>query len=92
MTRHPFQKPWENFMGAVKIAATGLLGYGIYRWFAHRPSSRRAAFAAGEANGGGFSQVRNAGPAAMASDTPHWDRVDEASDESFPASDAPATY
>jgi hypothetical protein len=37
--------------------------------------------------------VRSAGPDAMR-DAPvrRWDRVDEAADESFPASDPPATY
>lgn len=50
----------------------------------------RAAFASGEASPHNFVQVRNAGPAAMRSDPPHWDRVDEASDESFPASDPPS--
>jgi hypothetical protein len=37
--------------------------------------------------------VRSAGPEAMR-DAPvrRWDRVDEAADESFPASDPPATY
>lgn len=79
-------------MGAAKIVATGLVGYGIYRWLAHRSSPSRVAFAPGEANGTGFSQVRNAGPAAMAGHYPLWDRVDQASDESFPASDAPANY
>lgn len=79
-------------MGLMRLAATGLVGYGIYRWVSGRPSSMGAAFAPGEANNNGFSQVRNAGPAAMASSTPHWDRVDQASDESFPASDAPGTY
>ncbi len=79
-------------MDVVKLAATGLICYGLYRWFARQPASQCAAFAPGEANFGGFSQVRNAGPAAMASDSPQWDRVDQASDESFPASDSPATY
>jgi hypothetical protein len=36
--------------------------------------------------------VRPAGPESMR-DPPHrWDKVDEAVDESFPASDPPATY
>ena len=48
-----------------------------------------AAFASGEATEG-FAPVRNAGPDAMKSDPKHWDEVDEASDESFPASDPPA--
>lgn len=78
-------------MGAIRLAATGLIGYGLYRWYTNRPAPRPAAFAHGEATPG-FSQVRNAGPAAIATDIPHWDRVDQASDESFPASDPPATY
>jgi len=84
-------------MGVAKIAAVGLIGYGVCRLMAKRkPVPTRAAFAAGEANGAGFREVRNAGPAAMASGFPQgasaflqWDRVDEASDESFPASDPP---
>ncbi len=79
-------------MGVVKLAATGLIGYGLCRSIARRPVASAAAFAPGEANRFGFSQVRNAGPAAMASGSPQWDRIDQASDESFPASDAPATY
>ena len=46
------------------------------------------AFARGEATGG--NEVRNAGPEAMRSAPKHWDTIDEASDESFPASDPPA--
>ncbi len=79
-------------MGVLRLATTGLIGYGLYRWLSGRPVAPPVAFASGEANHNGFSQVRNAGPAAMATDSPHWDRVDQASDESFPASDPAGTY
>ena len=35
-------------------------------------------------------QVRPAGPSAQRKKPKHWDKVDEAADESFPASDPPA--
>ncbi|HEY0920270.1 hypothetical protein [Devosia sp.] len=35
-------------------------------------------------------QVRPAGPSAQRKKPRHWDKVDEAADESFPASDPPA--
>lgn len=71
------------------VAAGTLASYALYRALTARRVHEPAAFAPGEACGG-FSEVRNAGPAAMRSDPPEWDRVDQASDESFPASDPPA--
>lgn len=44
------------------------------------------------AGGRGSSRVRDAGPATMRDRPRQWDKVDERSDESFPASDPPATY
>ncbi len=42
---------------------------------------------------GAYGATRNAGPASMRDDNSEdWDEVDEASDESFPASDPPAKY
>lgn len=47
-----------------------------------------AAFANGETDAENLDQTRNAGPAAMRdTDGSDWDATDEASDESFPASD-----
>ena len=79
-------------MRIIKLATAGLAGYALYRWFGRKAPGHRAAFADGEANSDGFCQVRNAGPDAMSSGAGQWDRVDQASDESFPASDPPATF
>lgn len=79
------------------------IGAGAYAWSrrsagsSHNASTRhdgqgRAAFA-DDQPGTGSNPVRNSGPAAMR-DAPQgqWSEVDEASDQSFPASDPPATY
>jgi hypothetical protein len=71
---------------AVSLAGLALIRHLMRRNYRHE----RAAFAAGEETDGGFTLVRNAGPAAMRSPDTDWDKVDEASDESFPASDPPA--
>lgn len=73
-----------------KLAFAGAVGYGLYRYATRTAEpATPVAFADGEATDG-FAPVRNAGPDAMASDPKKWDEVDQASDESFPASDPPA--
>lgn len=81
-------------MGLLQIGALGAAGYLAYRYITRERAEHegRVAFASGETDGANFAKVRNAGPQAMRSDPPKWDKTDEASDESFPASDPPATY
>lgn len=79
----------------LKLLTLGALGYVGYKYYEKNfaQHSARAAFAGGEGNYGNNHQVREAGPDAMRDDTAHdWSREDQASDESFPASDPPATY
>lgn len=80
-------------MSLLKILAAGAGSYALYRYVKnHKQPAEHAAFAHGESDKPHHMDVRNAGPEAMRSDPPQWDRVDEASDESFPASDPPSTY
>ena len=80
-------------MALLKLAALGALGYAGYKYYEKQKGERHAAFATGQPADENFAQVRDSGPKAMA-DKParEWTREDEASDESFPASDPPATY
>lgn len=80
-------------MALLKMAALGALGYAGYKYFEKQKGGSRAAFADGQGADDNFAQVRDAGPKAMA-DKPvrDWSKADEASDESFPASDPPSTY
>ena len=77
----------------LKTAMLGLLGYVGYRYYAKQKETHNAAFADQSTGEGTLSPVRDAGPAAMA-DPPRqgWSKIDQASDESFPASDPPSTY
>lgn len=80
-------------MALLKMAALAALGYAGYKYYEKAKNRSPAAFARGQPGGENFAKVRDAGPEAMA-DKPkrEWTAADEASDESFPASDPPATY
>ena len=79
-------------MGLLRMSAMAATAAGIVYWAMRKPHQHDtpAAFAPGETKGPNFTKVRNAGPEAMRDDIKRWDKVDEASDESFPASDPPA--
>lgn len=74
-------------MGLIKLAAAGVAGYAIYKYAMHGRGSEPA-----HAGNGHFTDVRDAGPENMKSRPGPWSKTDEAIDESFPASDPPATY
>ena len=81
-------------MALLKLAALGALGYVGYKYYEKNfaPHQAAPAFAGGQP-GSDHTNVRDAGPDAMRDDTAReWDKADQASDESFPASDPPATY
>lgn len=74
-------------MGLIKLAAAGVAGYAIYKYATQ--GAKREAQAAGPGN---LTDVRDAGPENMQVAPARWSKTDEAIDESFPASDPPATY
>ncbi len=77
----------------LRITFAGAVAYGLYRYATReRPHQGQAAFASGETDGPNFAKIRHAGPEAMRGDPPEWDKIDQASDESFPASNPPSTY
>ena len=68
----------------MKVFAIGGVGYAVYKYASKRvPESTNDATCA---------DVRDAGPENMTAPPSSWSKVDEASDESFPASDPPSTY
>jgi hypothetical protein len=82
-------------MALLKLAAAGAAAYVIYRAAKGQQQEQTAApvaFAKDENAGENFAQVRSAGTEGMHSNPAEWDKVDQAADESFPASDPPSTY
>lgn len=80
-------------MSLLRLLVAGAGTYTLWRWLQRSEPNKLepAAFAAGESEPENFDQTRSAGPEGMATE-PHrqWDKVDQATDESFPASDPPA--
>lgn len=80
------------------LLLSALGGAAAYLWVRHKQRQEErlvpaAAFAGPGAAIGSFAQVRDAGPEHMRDGEAHdWDQTDEASDQSFPASDPPSTY
>ena len=80
-------------MGLLRMAALGALGYAGWKYYEKSRDKAPPAFASGQDPGENVAKVRDAGPESMG-DKPRraWSKEDQASDESFPASDPPATY
>ena len=76
---------------AVSAIATAVWQFARRRSRPGKTNGHSAAFADAETDPENFDQTRTAGPEAMR-DQPRraWSKVDQASDESFPASDPPA--
>ena len=80
-------------MGLLRMATLGALGFIGWKYYEKSKDQSPPAFAKGQEPGENVAKVRDAGPEAMA-DKPQreWTPADQASDESFPASDPPANY
>jgi len=72
-------------MNLLRLAAASAISYALYL-IAKKSMARRAD--AGRER----TAIRDSGPENMASPPTAWSKIDEASDESFPASDPPSTY
>lgn len=79
-------------MGLLQVVAVSALGYLGYRYWQKNHSGNPAAFAPDQVPADNFAKVRDAGPKAMRDRPNGWSKVDEESDQSFPASDPPANY
>ena len=75
----------------LRMLLLGGAGYALYHYMT-KDRDAPAAFDASEADATEPGDVRNAGPDAMRDKPEDWDETDQALDESFPASDPPATY
>ena len=84
----------RNLATAGIAAAGALLGGAILLLAGRDPRDPRIARRSGERpdRRPPHKSVRQAGPKQMRNPPKTWDKVDEASDESFPASDPPSNY
>ena len=79
-------------MGRV-LGAAALVGAGVLAYRAMQKRKHNQEMQGDEMSQGlGMQSVRDAGPENMDGQQSHWSRADQRSDESFPASDPPATY
>lgn len=78
-------------MGLIRLALAGAAGYAFYK-YATREDGQAAFAGSAPVSDDNFSKVRDAGTHEMSNAPRTWNKVDEASDESFPASDPPANY
>lgn len=87
----------RTILAAAGAAVAGLAAalFARRRWFGDAaeqvpaPANQRGKTEPGHAGQSGAA-ARSAGPEAMRDPPPEWDAVDQAVDESFPASDPPA--
>ena len=91
----------QNLLLLAGLAGLGFAGALLVRSKTRRPPplslpGREPAYSPLAERGTGLEdadyEVRPSGAATMRDQPRRWDPVDEASDESFPASDPPATY
>lgn len=98
-TRTSPHMPSASTIAQIAVGAATILGAAVVAWQRYRDYRDEqeldapGAFDRNESFPGNFDQTRAAGPDAMR-DNPgnDWDEVDQASDESFPASDPPGSY
>ena len=89
---------WSRNRTMIAAAGAAVAGFAAAlfarrRWGGNDHAPEAAAFRDGETEPGPVGQTgsaRAAGPEAMRDPPRHWERTDQASDESFPASDPPA--
>ena len=88
---------WNRKTGIIAAGAAAIVGFGTALFVRRRwrrdgevpaPATARGKTAPGPVGQSGAA--RSAGPEAMRDPPKNWGRVDQAADESFPASDPPA--
>lgn len=91
MMKDRAMREWDRnsavITGIAALCAAGL-GYALTRYWGHRNENEAPAYSE-DGPSGEFGSVRSAGPEAMRDPPKEWTEVDQASDESFPASDPP---